>query len=192
MKEFNLADDDFVIAVVAQMIPRKGHRYLLEALPRIRAAFAGTRVLLFGTGPGEAKLREAVAQNGQEKAVCFAGYRSDLRDYLGHVDLLVHPVMREGLGVSLLEAQAAGVPVVGFRSGGLAEAVDDGVTGTLVPPRDARALAEAVSQLIYKPRVRSKMGVAAQEWIRDNFAVEQMVAGNISVYKEILGQSVEE
>lgn len=191
LSEFDLADDDFVIAVVAQLIPRKGHRYLVDALPGIRAAFAGTRVLFFGAGAEEERLRDAVARKGHSDIVRFAGYRTDLLDFLGHVQLLVHPATREGLGLSLLEAQAAGIPVVGFRSGGQTEAVDDGVTGTLVPPRDARALAEAISHLIYHPRVRHRMSAAAREWIRDRFGIEQMVDGNISVYNEVLGQSVE-
>ncbi|TDJ47842.1 MAG: glycosyltransferase family 1 protein [Gammaproteobacteria bacterium] len=191
LSEFDLADDDFVIAVTAQLIPRKGHRYLIEALPGIRAAFAGTRVLFFGAGTEEQRLRDAVARQGQSDVVCFAGYRTDLLDFLGHVQLVVHPAIREGLGLSLLEAQAAGVPVVGFRSGGQTEAVDDGVTGTLVPPLDTGALADAIAHLIYHPRVRTRMGNAAREWIRDRFSLEQMVAGNLSVYNEVLGQSEE-
>lgn len=186
LAEFELEEGDFVIGVVAQLIPRKGHRYLLEALPKIHAAYVGTRVILFGAGTLEPRLREAVAQKHLGAVIRFAGYRPDLLEFLGHLQLVVHPAMREGLGVSLLEAQAAGVPVVGFRAGGVVEAVDEGATGKLVSPRDVDALAAAVAHLAWHPRERSAMAGAAREWIADHFSVDGMVRGNLDVYREIM------
>lgn len=188
LAEFGLGGDDFVIAVVAQLIPRKGHRYVLEALPKIHAAYVGTRVLLFGAGALEPRLKEAVEQKQLGNVVRFAGFRSDLAEFLGHVDLLVHPATREGLGVSLLEAQAAGVPVVGFRAGGIVEAVKDGSTGMLVSPRDVGQLEKAIVHLAWNPRERAAMGAAAREWVVDQFSVEAMVRGNLGVYREILDE----
>ncbi len=187
LAEFDLREDDFVVAVIAQLIPRKGHRYLLDALPRIHAAYVGTRVLLFGAGALEPRLRETIAQMRLADVVRFPGYRPDLLDFLGHAHLVVHPATREGLGVGLLEAQAAGVPVVGFRAGGIAEAVNDGVTGKLVSPRDVGGLEAAITYLAYHPRERADMSAAAREWIAEHFSVERMVEGNLAVYREILG-----
>lgn len=187
LAEFDLGEDDFVIGMIAQLIPRKGHRYLLEALPQIHAACVGTRVLLFGAGALESQLREAVGQQQLGEVVRFAGYRPDLLDFLGHLQLVVHPATREGLGVSLLEAQAAGVPIVGFRAGGVVEAVDAGVTGTLVSPRDVDALAESITHLASHPPERAAMSAAAREWIARQFSVDGMVQGNLAVYREVTG-----
>lgn len=187
LAEFGLNDDDFVIAVIAQLIPRKGHRYLLDVLPKIRAACPGARVLLFGVGALEPQLRAAVAERQLGDVVTFAGYRPDLPEFLGHLQLVVHPATREGLGVSLLQAQAAGVPVVGFRSGGVEEAVDDGVTGTLVASRDAAALQAAITHLAYHRGERARMSAAATAWVAGRFGVDAMVRGNLAVYAEIVG-----
>jgi len=187
LAEFDLAEEDFVIGMVAQLIPRKGHRYLLEALPQIHAAYVGTRVILFGAGALEPRLREAVERKQLGGVVRFAGYRPDLLEFLGHLQLVVHPALREGLGVSLLEAQAAGVPIVGFRAGGVVEAVNEGVTGTLVSPRDVDALAGAITHLAWHPRKRAALSAAARDWVADQFGVEGMVQGNLGVYREIIG-----
>lgn len=188
LHEFGLDEDAFVIGVIAQLIPRKGHRYLLDALPAIHAAYVGTRVLLFGEGGLEPRLRELVEQKQLGDVVRFAGFRPDLAEFLGHVDLIVHPATREGLGVSLLEAQAAGVPVVAFRAGGVVEAVNDRVTGTLVAPRDVTGLEQAITHLAWHPQERVKMGAAAREWIGDQFSVAAMVSGNHAVYREVTGE----
>jgi len=185
--EFDLDEDAFVIAVIAQLIPRKGHRYLLAALPALRAAYAGTRVLLFGAGPLETRLREEVDRKQLGDVVRFAGFRPDLLEFLGHAQLVAHPALREGLGVGLLQAQAAGVPVVAFRVGGVVEAVNDGATGTLVSPRDVAALEAAIKYLAYHPRERAAMSAAAREWIAEQFSMDEMVQGNLAVYREILG-----
>jgi glycosyltransferase involved in cell wall biosynthesis len=190
LTEFGLGPDDFVIAMIAQLIPRKGHRYLLDALPKIHASYRGTRVLLFGAGSQEQKLAELIEHKRLGDVVQLAGHRPDLLEFLGHVQLVVHPATREGLGVSLLEAQAAGVPVVGFRVGGVTEVVSDGVTGALVAARDSDALAAAIIRLAWNPRERSAMSTAARERIAAEFSVDGMVQGNLAVYREIIGDDI--
>ncbi|MFW2405008.1 MAG: glycosyltransferase family 4 protein [Gammaproteobacteria bacterium] len=186
LAEFGLGEDDLVVFMIAQLIPRKGHAYLLDAWSRIRSDCPNARTLLFGTGALESKLRAVVASRGLKDVVRFAGFRPDLADFIGHADLVVHPAIREGLGVSLLQAQAAGVPVVGFAAGGVEEAVDDGVTGTLVPPRDADALADAIIQLAENPEERERMGAAARSWVEEKFNIDNMIEGNLHVYLEVL------
>lgn len=187
LSEFDLPGDAFVVGVIAQLIPRKGHRYLIEALPRIRAGRINTYILLFGAGSQEQRLQKAVEQIHLDDAVRFAGFRTDLAEFIGHLDLLVHPATREGLGLSLLEAQAAGVPVVGFRAGGVVEAVNDGVTGRLVSPGNVGELERAVLHLAWRPRERAAMGAAARDWIAERFSIERMVSGNLDVYREVIG-----
>lgn len=187
--EFHLLEEDVPVAVVAQFIRRKGHMHLLTALGQLRETVSRVRVILFGAGPLAASLEKKIAQAGLGSEVEFAGYRPDLLDFLGHFELLVHPAVREGLGVSLLEAQAAGVPVIAFRAGGVPEAVADGRTGMLLPVGDSTALAAAIADLVINPVRRRYLANAAPEWVRSEFGLERMVQGNLDVYSEILGHS---
>lgn len=187
-REFALADDALVAGMVAQLIARKGHRYLLAALPELLAQFPTLHVLLFGQGPLEAELAAACAAPPLAGRVQLVGFRDDLARWLGGLDLLVHPADMEGLGVSLLQAGAAAVPIVASRAGGLPEAVADGVTGLLVPPGDVAALRAAMARLLGDPVLRRTMGEAGRARILTEFSVEAMVAGNLAVYRAVLAR----
>ena len=107
---------------------------------------------------------------------------------MGALDIVVHPAEMEGLGVSLLQASAAAVPIVASRAGGLPEAVSDGVSGLLVTPGDVPGLVEALRRLLVDPALRRRLGEAGRRRILSGFTVETMVEGNIAVYREILAQ----
>jgi glycosyltransferase involved in cell wall biosynthesis len=183
---FGLPSGGPVIGVIAQLIPRKGHRYLLDAMPALLAAVPDLQVLFFGRGPLEAGLRQEIFVRGFEASVHLAGFRDDLARWLGGLDLLVHPADMEGLGVSLLQAAAAGVPIVTTRAGGLPEAVADGVSGILVPPGDVPALTEAVRRLLCDEALRRRMGEAGRARILAEFSIDAMVEGNLAVYRQVL------
>lgn len=186
LQEFDLQESNFVVAVVAQLIPRKGHNYLLDALVKITTVCPELRVICFGRGRLETSLRKSFARADLESVVQFAGYREDLPAFLGHCQLLVHPAIREGLGLSLLEAQAAGLPVAGFRVAGVEEAVADGKTGLLVAARDSTALAAVIAEMYDNPQRREAMVVAGGDRIGTEFSLEKMIEGNLHVYREIL------
>jgi len=192
LAEFGLEPTDQVVAVVAQLIPRKGHALLLEAWPLIRRRCPDARLLVLGAGPLRAELAgrlEAAAgpdADGVAASVTFAGFRPDLLAFLGRVDLVVHPAAREGLGVGLLEAQAAGVPVVACAAGGIPEAVADADTGLLVAPGDPVALADGVTLLLDDPEWRQQLGLAAAARIRAGFSPDRMVESYIELYREVL------
>lgn len=184
--EFGLSDGDFAVAVIAQLIPRKGHRYLLEAVAQLKANYPQLKVIIFGQGPLETELRAQTAKLGLSGLVQFAGFRRDLDDYLACLDLLVHPALAEGLGVAVLKAAAAGVPVVGFAAGGLPEAVADGETGLLVPPKDVEALRGAIARLIESPALRRELGEAGRIRMQNDFSIEAMVDDHVQLYESIL------
>ncbi|MGD9410089.1 MAG: glycosyltransferase [Thiohalocapsa sp.] len=175
-----------VVGVVAQLIERKGHRFLLDALPLIIAAEPQVQVLCFGKGPLVGPLQERIDRDGLAEHVRLVGYRDDLPKLLPCLDLLVHPATMEGLGVSLLQASAAGVAIVASDVGGIPEAVRDGVNGRLVPPADVPALAAAVLALLRDPVARARLGAAGRELVAREFSVAGMVAGNLAVYRELL------
>lgn len=186
-REFGIGPGARTLAVVAQLIERKGHEYLLNALPGILALHPELRVLLFGRGPLEAALRERIRRLGLADKVSLEGFRLDIERILPCLDMLVHPATMEGLGVSLLQAAAAGVPIVAAAAGGIPEAVRDGENGLLVPPRDSRALANAVLRLLDHPGEARALGERGRALVEREFSVPAMVAGNLRVYLGLLG-----
>jgi glycosyltransferase involved in cell wall biosynthesis len=184
--EFGLPEDSLAIGVVAQLISRKGHRFLLQAMPRLMERFPALHVIFFGKGPAEADLRELARKLRLDGRVQLAGFRDDLPRILPCLDLLAHPALMEGLGVSLLQAASAGVPIVASRAGGIPEAVRDGVNGLLVPPGDAEALGEAVGRVLGDPELARRMGEAGRELVAREFSVDGMVEGNLAIYRELL------
>ena len=185
-KEFEIDDGDFVIAMIAQFIPRKGHRFLFDVLPNLRDDYPNIRVLLFGSGPQEAELRALAMTMNLYGTLQFAGFREDLDDYLACIDLLVHPAVQEGLGVAMLKAAAAGVPVLAFDNAGSREAVVHGKTGVLVPSEDVATLQKAIAVLIDETEMRIEFGKAGRERMKDEFSVETMVERHIELYESVI------
>lgn len=183
-REFEVPEEALLIGVVAQLIERKGHRVLFDALAALPDR-ERLRVVCFGQGPLREQLEAAARERKLGDVVRFAGFRSDLSRWLGALDLLVHPALAEGLGVSLLQASAAGVPIVACRAGGMPEAVADGVSGMIVPPGDVGALAQALRQLIDDPALRQRLGAQGRVRIEKEFSVGAMVEGNLAVYREL-------
>ena len=187
-QEFGVQAGSPVIGVVAQLIPRKGHHVLLQALPALMADFPNLRVLFFGKGSLEGEIRREIGEFGLNDVVTLAGFRDDLARVLPCLGVLVHPALREGLGVSLLQAASAAVPIVACNAGGVPEAVRDGVNGLLVPSGDVAALGEAVHRLLDDPDLAQRMGRAGRALMLSEFSVEGMVTGNLRVYDEVLAE----
>jgi glycosyltransferase involved in cell wall biosynthesis len=184
--EFAVPGDACVVAAAGQLIPRKGHRYLLQAVADLRHRYPQLRVVIFGEGYLNNQLRAQTASLGLGDIVQFAGFRDDLDDFMGCMDIFAHPALAEGLGVATLKAAAAAVPVVGFAAGGLPEAVIDGETGLLVPPEDTDALSRALAALIDDPARRTALGAAGQVRMQNEFSIATMADKHINLYETIL------
>lgn len=185
-----LSDDGLVIGVIAQLIQRKGHADLLDVLPVLLERHPGLRVIFFGQGPLAGHLSERIARAGLSERVHLAGFRADLEVLLPCLDLVVHPARMEGLGVSLLQAASAGVPIVATRVGGIPEAVRDGENGLLVPPGDPSALGAAIDRLLGDLALRRALGAGGQALMRREFSIDGMVEGNLAVYRELVSDTV--
>ncbi len=188
---FGLPRDALLIGVVAQLIQRKGHRHLLAALPSVISRHPRTFVIIFGRGPLEDDLRQEIRDRGLADKVIMAGFRNDLPRWLGSMDLLCHPADIEGLGIALLQAAAAGLPVVASRAGGMPEAVLDGETGLLFPPGDHQSLGAALCRLLDNPALRQQLGHTGQTRMHREFSIAEMVHGNYSIYLDCLLQAEE-
>lgn len=185
LAEFGLPAGSRLVGMAAQFIPRKGHDVLLAAVPKVLSRCPDTRFLVFGRGPLEEKVRQEVQSGGLADYVRLAGFRSDLPSYIGCFDVLAHPARDEGLGVILLQACAAGVPVVATPVGGIPEIVQDRVNGLMVEPGDAEGLARALIQLLEAKDMRIRFGRAGRDLVETEFSVEKMVDGNLAVYREL-------
>jgi len=185
-KEFGIDSGDQVIAAAGQLIPRKGHRYLLEAVAKLRLRQQSFRVLIFGDGYLNNQLQAQAASLGLEDCVQFVGFREDLDDFFGCFDVFAHPALAEGLGVAALKAQAAGVPVVGFAAGGMKEAVEDGKSGYLVRPESIDELGDSIGRLIGDESRRQEFGRAGRERMQKEFSIATMADRHIDVYKSVL------
>lgn len=184
--EFGLPEDAVVLGVMAQLIERKGHRFLLQVLPALLRDYSNLKVIFFGQGPLREALEQDVAEQGLGEIVQFAGFRTDMTDWLAHVDILVHPALMEGLGISLLQAAAASVPIIASRAGGMPEVVRDGDTGLLIEPGNTEELEAALRRLLSEPSLRRSMGESARRYVEDTFSVQRMVEGNIAIYERVL------
>jgi len=184
--EFGLSPDTIVAGIIAQLIPRKGHQLVLRALSEVLQQQPNLHIIFFGKGPLEAVLRAQTKQAGLSAAVHFAGFRDDLHHLLGCLDFQIHPALLEGLGVALLQGAAAGLPLIGTRTGGIPEIVLHEETGLLVEPGDVPALTRALIRLAGDPQMRRRLGTRARQHVTSNFGVDAMIEGNLAVYRTVL------
>jgi glycosyltransferase involved in cell wall biosynthesis len=183
---FDVSAGELVIAAAGQLIPRKGHRFLLQAAAELKKTHAPFRLIIFGEGYLNNQLRAQAASLGLGDIVQFAGFRDDLDDFMGCIDIFVHPALAEGLGVIALKAAAAAVPVVGFAAGGLVEAVVHEKTGILVAPEDVAGLRDAIAELIDDDERRQALGAAGRERMQKEFSIATMIDRHIEMYESVL------
>jgi phosphatidyl-myo-inositol dimannoside synthase len=174
-----------VVVCVSRLVPRKGQDVLVAAWPQVLARHPGARLLLVGSGPSEAALRREVAARGLGESVVLTGGvpGRELPAYYAAGDVFAMPCRTrrggldvEGLGMVFLEAAACGKPVVAGTSGGAPETVQEGVTGHVVDPRSAGAVAEALSGLLDDPARARAMGVAGRRWVEERWSWSTIAA----------------
>lgn len=168
-----------VVLCVARMYPRKRVADLLQAAVLLRRGIPEARVRIVGKGPEWESVVRAHGELGLGETVALLGdvSREQLADEYVNADLFCLPSVQEGFGIVFLEAMAAGLPVVACRAAAIPEVVEDGVTGVLVPPRDPRALAEAMRDLLASAERRRALGEAGRRAVAQ--FVPERVAGRL-------------
>jgi len=182
--ELGIPRDALLLGIVAQLIPRKGHLDLFKAMQQMEDSSAW--LLVLGQGELRAALQRQVDDMGLANRVRFAGFREDVPRILPCLDVLVHPAYREGLGVSVLEAAAAGLPIVATNAGGLTDLVVHQKTGLLVEPGQPAALAEAIERIAGDSELAFRLGDQARRLVLDEFSVDAMVEATLGVYARVL------
>ena len=177
-----------IVTHVGRFAPPKNHALLIEAFARVRTS-APLYLLLVGGGELENTVREQVAALGLESRVRFLGIRADVADILRASDAFVLSSRWEGNPMSVMEAMAAGLPVVSTAVGGVPELVREGETGLLVPSEDTGALAQAIQALVDNPARRQAMGVAARQHAVASFDIRHTVRGYEQLYEALLNKN---
>jgi glycosyltransferase involved in cell wall biosynthesis len=176
-----------VVGIIASLEERKGHRYLLEAAAMLKRRGHKIKYLVAGEGPVRRQLEDRVKVLNLEDEVCFCGFVSDAPAFLSQIDIFILPSLYEGLGVAVLEAMAAGKPVIASRVGGLPELIADGETGLLVAPKNTEGLAQAIARLAGEKSLAREMGQRGAERARASFSLEKMASRNEAYYYELVG-----
>jgi len=173
-----------VIGNVAALTGHKDHATLLEAMALVRTRVAEARLVIAGEGELRTGLEAQARALGLGERVVFAGFRRDLDRLLPAFSVFCLSSHLEGLGTSLLDAMAFGLPIVATSAGGIPEAVEDGVTGRVVPARDPRALAAALVEALGDAERRAAWGAAGRARYLERFTAERMVEATLGVIAE--------
>ena len=175
-----------VIGTVGHLSGHKGHLYLLRALPFVRQVQPRVGLAIVGEGELRTELETEAAALGLGDSVCFTGFRRDVLSLIRGFEIFAFPSTMEALGTSVLDAMALRKPVVATRTGGIPESVQDGVTGLLVPPCDARTLADALCTILREPERGQAFGEAGRRRVEQFFTTERMGAAILKVYYDVL------
>ena len=188
-QSFGFAGHEHVVLSVGALVERKGHRTLLQAAHQLKAQGIPLRYLLCGEGSLRAALEQDVRSLGLEAEVHFAGFCPDVARVFAAADFFVHVPLWEGLGVAVIEALAAGLPVIASQVGGIPELITDQQTGVLVPPQDHAALASALRGFVQAPSQAKILGRTGQIFARSQWDAALMAKRNEALYYELLGVS---
>jgi glycosyltransferase involved in cell wall biosynthesis len=186
-ESLGLSDDHLVIGCVTRFDQVKAVGTLLEVTRRLRAAFPALHLVLVGGGGEERLLRAEVTRRQLQPHVTFLNFVPRAVRILPTFTLYISASYREGLPLAVLEAMAAGLPVVATRVGGHIDAVEDGVTGLLAEPGDPAALAEKTADLLANHGLRRSMGEAARRRSERLFSIDRMVADTAGIYRGVVG-----
>jgi glycosyltransferase involved in cell wall biosynthesis len=193
-----LTADQVAIGTVGMLEPRKGHRFLIEALALVHEQ-AGKQIdprcFIVGGGSLQAELVSQISALEAGGRIAPGTIRllsvcDDPYPILAALDLFVMPSMAEGLGVAALEAMACGLPVVASAAGGLRDLVKNRVTGLLVPLGDPPALAKAIIELVSAPELRAAMGAAGRVRVVNNFSMAVMAQRTLALYRDCLARQL--
>ncbi|HET6846474.1 MAG TPA: glycosyltransferase, partial [Anaerolineales bacterium] len=184
--DLDLKENAPFVVSVGRLVYQKGPEYLIQAMQAVTRRFPGARAGICGEGPLRGQLEAQIARLGLSGSVELLGNRLDIGRYLGAADIFVLPSRWEGLPVALLEAMDTGLPVIATRVEGVEEVIQSDEEGILIPPEDARALADSISLLIDNPDRRKSMGNAGRARVRAAYTTDLMCEKYLSLMQNLL------
>jgi glycosyltransferase involved in cell wall biosynthesis len=177
-----------VVGTIGRLSPIKGQKYFIRAMKDVIAREKGIQMLMVGDGPERGRLKDLTLSLGMDSSVRFKSAVFNTQDYLAVMDIFVFPSLREGLGMALLEALAAGKPCIASDVGGISNIIKGGYNGILVPPGDIPAISEAVTNLLNNKDLAARMGDRGRTLVKERFSHEVMALKVMGLYEKVIGK----
>jgi glycosyltransferase involved in cell wall biosynthesis len=184
--ELGVAEDTPLLCNVAALVGHKDQATLIAAMPAVLEAFPNALLLVAGEGALRSDLEAQIAALSLGEHIRLLGYRRDVPSLLRAADCFVLSSKEEGLGTSVLDAMACGVPVVATAAGGIPEMVEHEVTGLLSPVGSPERLAAHLVRLLKDPALAQSLKAGGEALVQGRFAVDNMVEGNLAVYESLV------
>jgi glycosyltransferase involved in cell wall biosynthesis len=178
-----------LLCTVGSLVRWKGHADLIAAFALALKRDDSLRLLIVGDGPERGSLERIARDLEVADRVTFAGFRAEVPAILRSADIYVHAALDEALGVAILEAMAAGKPVIATAVGGVLDIIPNATVGLLVPPADPAAMADAIHRLSADPGQREQMGRRGRQHVVDNFSIQAVVARYETLYETLAAGS---
>ena len=178
----------FVVGIIARLSDVKGQDILIRAMKEVVAAKSDVYLLIVGEGKMEKELKDLTQELGLKNHILFLPIINQTSEILSAMDIFIMPSRQEGLGLSIMEAQACGLPVVGSDVGGIPTLIEHEKTGLLIKPEDPQGLAKAIIRLINENALRAKLGKNARQFIENNYALKRMVDQTLQVYQNLVSK----
>jgi glycosyltransferase involved in cell wall biosynthesis len=183
---FGCRDAIPVIGSIGRMEALKGFQYLVAAARRVLDSGREAHFVIVGEGPEESALRRQIRELALEKHVTICPPLPDLAEILGNFDVVVLPLLRGGVGLTVIEAMAMARPVVTTAVGEMLQLIADGRTGLLVGERDEDAIAQRIIDLLDRPETAQALGAEARRWVEEHYSLKAMVDGTEEFYGELV------
>ncbi len=181
-RDLALDADAPVVALIGRLVPAKAPGVFLRAVARTAVQVPALRALVVGDGPLRSDLEDEAQRLGLAARVMFTGVRRDVPELLAGLDAVLFSSVREGLSMTMLEAMAAGVPVIATEVGGTPELITHGRTGLLVPPGQPEALAQTLVGLLEDPAAAAAIAKAARTCVEERFSLSRMIDAHAELY----------
>jgi glycosyltransferase involved in cell wall biosynthesis len=191
-RAMGVGEEDFVILQVARLDYLKDHLTAVRTLGQVLRQRPNAHLVLIGEGPERDKIQQEIARQGVGQHIHLLGLRTDVPRLLAGADGFLLTSISEGIPLTVIEAMAAGLPVVGTRVGGMSEVVEEGVTGLLCPAGDDKALARELVRLADNPDLRAQLGEAGRQRAHARFSETRMMEEYARLYQEMIGSPTPE
>jgi len=188
-EELGIPNGEPVIGTVGRLVPIKGHEYMIRAFALLMNEYDNLWLILVGDGFLGHYLKTLCKELEIKEKVVFAGWRSNVPDFLSLFDIFVFPSLNEGMGRVLVEAMAAGKPIVASNVGGIPDMVKDGQNGLLVPVANVKALAKSIDFLLTNPEKRKEMGGKGRK-MATQYGSDSMVQKIDQLYQDLLREKM--
>ena len=191
-QEFGVSDLDFIVGSVGRIVKEKGYDILLQSINLLRGRGYSFKYIVVGDGKYLKTLKSNACAADLSRDIIFTGFRSDIADILQIFDIFVLPTLDEGFGISIIEAQIMGLPVIASSVDAIPEIIQNGYNGLLIPPNDPNSLANEIEYLYKNAGSRSEIGIRAKESVVERFSARVSINNLDDVYTQLLKKSIQD